>query len=124
MKKLLIACGLLFLFGLAGCHYVNVDYYAKQYYPPTTNIDIYQTNKPDKPYIEIAKIETNGNLEKLKNKARELGADAIIMLEETTERAAGSFGSVVSGVYMPPSKEKKRQAVAIKYTTESDSTKK
>jgi hypothetical protein len=82
-----------------------------------TKMDVYFTNKPQKHYIEFAKItckDTNDkwSLEQVTKKAREIGADGIIII--------GKAGS--SGVGMPmgnltyvESKEYGIVAIAIKY---------
>ena len=52
---------------------------------PTEQIDIFYTKLPDRSYEEIAKIEVgdtddNWNLEQIKIKAREIGADGAIII--------------------------------------------
>ena len=61
--------------------------FAKAYPPKKMNesIDVYQTTMPDKGYIEIAKISCNDtsdkwNLKQILIKAREIGADGIIIM--------------------------------------------
>jgi len=55
--------------------------------PESANVDIYLTQKPTRPYKEIAllRFETFGNPEKLmrhlKIKSRELGGDAALLLQ-------------------------------------------
>jgi hypothetical protein len=57
-------------------------------YPPksdTANIDMYMTLKPSKDYVEFARIicrdsNEKWNIEQVTKKARELGADGIIIL--------------------------------------------
>lgn len=64
-------------------------------YPPKdeeATIDVYRTNKPTQEYVEFAQIvcgDTNDNwsLQQILKKAREIGADAIIMTGK-----AGSYG--------------------------------
>ena len=53
--------------------------------PPSANIDIYYTNKPEKKYEEIAMIKVGDtdddwSIKQIKLKARELGADAAIII--------------------------------------------
>lgn len=76
-------------------------------------IDVYQTKTPDKDYLEIAKItcgdtEDSWNMKQILIKAREVGADAIIIIGESGSYGIGdSSFSVVKGYGMT--------AVAIKY---------
>lgn len=89
-------------------------------YPPKeeeAKIDVYMTNKPTQVYIEFAQItcgDTNDkwSLEQITKKAREIGADGIIII--------GKVGS--SGIGVPigtstyvVSEEYGMTAVAIKY---------
>ena len=65
-------------------------------YAPTTSVEIL-LRPPQRPYVEIAKLQSNGLigepephvLEDARARAQEIGADAIIVLETT-------------GVYQPP----------------------
>jgi hypothetical protein len=59
------------------------------------HIDVYRTTKPDKEYIEIAEISCSDtsdkwNMDQILIKAREIGADGIIIM--------GKSGEVVAGV--------------------------
>ena len=65
----------------------NVVMYTELYSPKTkdASIDVYQTAKPDKEYIEIAKIscgdtDDSWNMKQIMIKAREIGADGIIIV--------------------------------------------
>jgi len=58
------------------------------------HIDVYKTTKPDKEYIEIAEISCGDtsdkwNMEQILIKAREIGADGIIIIGKSGEVAAG-----------------------------------
>ena len=76
---------------LASCATVStkvVELQPAQKYPPTQNVEIFM-QKPGRPHVEIAFIESTGTseadmLNDAREKARELGADAIVRLE--TER--------------------------------------
>jgi len=75
----------------------KVILYAKPYSPKKINapIDVYQTTMPDHEYIEIAKItcgdtDDNWNMKQILIKAREIGADGIIIV--------GRSGSVAVAV--------------------------
>ena len=67
----------------------------KESHPPkqtTDHIDVFYTKPPDKPYDEIAKIkigdtEDDWNLKQIKIKAREIGADGVIIIGRV-----GSYG--------------------------------
>jgi hypothetical protein len=97
----------------------KVTYFGEKYpaKEETSKIDVYFTNKPTQQYIEFAKItckDTNDkwSLEQVTKKAREIGADGIIMI--------GKAGS--SGVGMPMgnttyvvSEDYGMFAIAIKY---------
>ena len=75
-------------------------------YPPTFKVDILR-KPPSRPYKVFAVLEYDGSeglMEGLKNKAKEIGADALILCN------AGS-GQGLPGV----SRTQKMQAVAIKY---------
>jgi hypothetical protein len=72
----------------------KVTMYQTAYPPKNENdpIDIYQSQKPDKKYIEIAIITCNDtndkwNLQQIQKKAREIGADGVILIVK-----AGSYG--------------------------------
>ena len=76
-------------------------------------IDIYMTNKPLQEYIEFAQItcgDTNDKwcLEQISKKAREIGADAVIIIGKAGSISMGSTYTVVSEGYG-------MTAVAIKY---------
>jgi hypothetical protein len=89
-------------------------------YPPKdegTKIDIFITNKPTQEYVELAIItcnDTNDNwsLEQITKKAREIGADGIIIVGKTGVTGVGipmGYSTyVVSGEYG-------MTAIAIKY---------
>lgn len=133
------------LVALSACSTVTthvVEFNATQKYPPTSQVDVL-LQKPDRPYTEIALIESRGEseaqlLNDAREKARQIGADAILRTEMLSEfyppmpvydpwydpwwgyryRAFGPlypypYGTyrVVGGYYMYVLK-----AVAIKYT--------
>jgi hypothetical protein len=89
-------------------------------YPPKNNnatIDIYITAKPTQEYIEFARItigDTNDKwcLEQITKKAREIGADAVIIIGK-----AGSHGVGIPIGYSAyvVSEEYGMTAIAIKY---------
>jgi hypothetical protein len=82
-------------------------------YPPTLKVDILR-KPPARPYKVFAVLEYNaseGLMEGLRNKAREIGADALILCHADTNQG-------LLGAYQT----QRMQAVAIKYklTGESD----
>jgi len=84
-----LAPGLIFL--LASCSTVTtkvVELDPGRKYPPTENVEVL-LQKPARPHVEIALIESSGTseadmLNEAREKARALGADAVVKLE--TER--------------------------------------
>jgi hypothetical protein len=60
-----------------------------QKYPPTPHVEVF-LQKPDRPHVEIALIESRGQsevemLNDAREKARQLGADAIVRTQTHTE---------------------------------------
>ena len=91
-----VACLILLLAGCAGVSTQVVELNPAQRFPPTQNVEVL-LEKPQRPYIELGLLESRGDfgateatlLNDAREKARALGADAILKLE--TER-----------VYHPP----------------------
>lgn len=89
-------------------------------YPPKTEdaaIDVYYTNRPDQRYIEIAQItckDTNDEwcLKQLQLKAREIGADGLIILGRATSE---TVGVPIGNLFYFGEEEYGMRAVAIKY---------
>ncbi len=92
----------------------------KDPYPPkskSATIDIYMTTKPTQEYVEFARItvgDTNDKwcLEQITKKAREIGADGVIIIGK-----AGSYGVGVpigNSAYVV-SEDYGMTAIAIKY---------
>jgi hypothetical protein len=81
----------LFTLLIAGCATVStevVQYNPKTPYPPTQSVEVL-LQKPARPYVDVGLIEARGGseaelLNTAREKARALGADAIVKLE--TER--------------------------------------
>jgi hypothetical protein len=82
-----------------------------------SQIDVYRTTKPTKDYIEIAEISCgdtndNWNMEQIMIKAREIGADGLIIVGKGGSEAIGvPIGKNVYAV----SSEYGLKAIAIKY---------
>lgn len=117
MKR--IGCFLIMSLLFMGCATAEIVMYHDSFHPkdPNCQIDVYDTVMPTKEYIEIARIscaDTNDswNMKQIKKKAREIGADAIIM-----KGRVGSFGmGVPSGNMVIASAENYGIiAIAIKY---------
>ncbi len=85
--------------------------------PVNSNIDVYRTAKPNRAYIELGEIKFNShsdkvNIKKLKEAARKIGADGIIIIGATNQ----SGGAVPIGkVALIGTEEYGMKAVAIKY---------
>jgi len=113
----------LFFFGCASTGFLmakpKVTMFGNTYPPKAKNetIDFYLTDKPTREYIEFAKItvgDTNDQwcMEQIQKKAREIGADAVVIIGKVGSSGmgvpAGEFTTVVS-------KDYGMSAVAIKY---------
>ena len=89
-------------------------------YPPKSEdakIDVYMTNKPTQEYVEFAQItcgDTNDkwSLEQITKKAREIGADGIIIIGKA---GASGVGIPMGNLAYVVSEEYGMNAVAIKY---------
>jgi hypothetical protein len=89
-------------------------------YPPKNEdakIDVYMTNKPTQEYVEFAQItcrDTNDkwSLEQITKKAREIGADGIIIIGKA---GASGVGIPMGNLAYVVSEEYGMNAVAIKY---------
>lgn len=103
-----------------GCASSKVVMFSNATYPSreaNATIDIYVTALPTKEYIELAKITCNDtddkwNMQQIQTKAREIGADAIILVGK-----AGSYGVGIPIGYSAyvVSEEYGITAIAIKY---------
>jgi hypothetical protein len=94
----------------------KVTMFYKTVYPSKdeeADIDVYRTNTPTQEYVELAEIvcgdiNDNWNLQQILKKAREIGADAVIITGK-----AGSSEVVVGDAVV--SKEYGMTAIVIKY---------
>jgi len=124
MKKLI----LLFVLVLMGCASVKVVKYHEPFPPKELNaqIDLYDTVKPEKPYVEIGKliyvsatssVNEEKAIEDLKVKARELGADGLILKGFVESNVSVPAYTVGSGNQTTTTYQSKKDyvAVAIKY---------
>lgn len=141
MKRLHILIMILSLFCLVtlfGCASAKVVYFGSIYPQKSADakIDIFQTKQPDKKYIEIARIECGDtsddwNMKQILLKAREMGADGIIIIGRVGSYSmmpmygmtsgvvfgsSNSFSAFGSGFGMSAGRGYGLVAVAIKYT--------
>ncbi len=95
---------------LGGCAYGVKMAMFRAPYPPTAAVDVYRDKSPDRPYVEIAQVGTydGGNaLGRLVERAKELGADAIIILPRRYAGTDYSYGWVTPYFEL--------EVIAIKY---------
>ncbi len=89
-------------------------------YPPKekdTEIDVFVTNLPTRKYTEFAFIDCGDtsdkwNIEQLKIKAREIGADAIIIVGKS---GSSGIGTPIGGAAVVTTSNYGMRSVAIKY---------
>jgi hypothetical protein len=118
MKHRFPAFVLLCLFALhllAACaHSAKVRRYIPAQYSPTTSVEVFATKGPSRDYIELAELSVKADDESvhyLTEKAKELGADAIIL---TGEQSRGSVMMPAGNMWVAVP-VRKLAAVAIKY---------
>jgi hypothetical protein len=103
---------------LAGC--ATVTMYSDPF-PVTktaSEIEVYRTTKPDRAYIEIGEIKCSSSsesicLNKIKKKASELGAEAIIITGSASTETKTQ--TLQYGLTASTSKDIGLKAIAIKY---------
>lgn len=108
MKRLHILIMIFSLFCLVtlfGCASTKVVYFGSIYPQKSADakIDIFQTKQPDKKYIEIARIECGDtsddwNMKQILLKAREMGADGIIIIGRVGSYSMMPMYGMTSGV--------------------------
>lgn len=114
MNHLLLILALI----LGGCSTappVKVKRYTTAVYPPTQHVEVLHTKAPNRDYVELGELSVKANdeeaIEYLVEKAKELGADAILLLGE---RQQGSIAMPIGQMWMAiPAK--RLTAVAIRY---------
>lgn len=120
MKRVILYFILLFFIS---CASTPVIYHSlsKTSYPKTTKVDVYKEEKPSKAYIEIGRIEIKDKAEKESKiyelaikKAKEVGADGIILISEETQQG---YIQLLKDTITPGGEEvlKRLIFVAIKY---------
>jgi len=97
---------------------VNFMRYSDDAYPPTNSIEVLRNKPAEKEYVELGELSLRikkSNQEEaviqLKEKAKEIGADAIIILGEESE---GSVIVPIGNLYASVDR-KSIKAIAIKY---------
>lgn len=100
MRKLgflILAIGL-----FAGCAHLRFMPYTATVYEPTKNVDVLRTRPPDREYVEIGEVSVSLNIATrnkavlmLAEKARQAGADALVLLGEKDSGAVILEGQVV-----------------------------
>ena len=118
-QNIIIILALSFL--LSSCYSVDFVRYSDESYPESNNVEVFRSKPVDKEYIELGELSLRvkkglfSNQEdvviKLKEKAREIGANAIIILGEEKE---GSVIVPVGDVYTSVDK-RYIKAIAIRY---------
>ncbi len=94
----------------AGCAYSIQTAMFRPPYPPTSAVDVYRDKPPERPYVEIAQLGTYQGanaLGRLVERAKELGADAVIILPRVYS------GTTYSYQWVTPYFE--IEVIAIKY---------
>ena len=117
MRKKIIIFFLLIIFYSCSPS-VNFMRYNEDIYPPTNSVEVLRSKPVSRDYIElgelslkIKKSNQNEAVLKLKEKAKEIGADAIILLGENSEGSVlVPVGNLYASVDMRYIK-----AIAIKY---------
>jgi len=105
----------------SACHSVSFISYRDESYPASSSIEVFRSKSIEKEYIELGELSLRvknglfGNQDevvlKLKEKAKEIGADAIIILGEETE---GNVIVPIGNLYNSIDK-RYIKAIAIKY---------
>jgi hypothetical protein len=119
VKTIKILFVLIFIFGCSPS--VNFMKYSEDNYPPTNSIEVLRNKPVEKEFLEIGELSLQINkgifsnqeeaVLKLKEKAKEIGADAIIILGEESE---GSVIVPIGNLYTSVDK-RYLKAIAIKY---------
>lgn len=96
------------------CLLINEPYPAKE---ENANIEVFITNLPSEVYIELAQISCNDTvddwcLKQIKIKAREIGADGIIILGKS---ASNGVGIPIGNMCYVLSEGYGMKAIAFKY---------
>lgn len=94
---------------------VKVKKYVTAAYPPTQHVEVLHTKAPNRDYVELGELTVKANDEEaighLTEKAKELGADAILLIGE---RQQGTIAMPVGQAWVAiPAK--RLTAVAIRY---------
>jgi len=119
MEKLFLSLLLILL--LAGCMSISFLPTADTIYEPTTSLEIYW-EKPEKPYSIIGKISVRSDMysekqlfEQIKIKAMEIGANALIMSDTSTDQEIVGIPAYGGGTNIIPFEMITIKALAIRF---------
>ncbi len=119
MKK--ISFPLLSILLLVGCMSISVLPTADTVYESTTSLEIYW-EKPEKPYFIISKISVRSDVysekhlfERIKIKAMESGAHALLMFDTSTNQEIVGFPGYGGGTHIIPFQMITVKALAIRF---------
>ena len=123
--RILAFCSIFFLYGCMAQPEVMMLREPGAPKSPTEQIDVFYTKQPDRNYEEIAKIEVGDtdddwSMEQIKIKAREVGADGVIIIGRVGSYVYGtvsstSTGSFATGTTVGVGEGYGLVAIAIKY---------
>jgi PBP1b-binding outer membrane lipoprotein LpoB len=109
---------LLLLLGCASTKYLPSS---SKTYSPTSSAVIYYWDKPDRPYVEMGRIEVKaqtekGMLERFKQKAMEIGADGVFIKSVENQLRSDTQDGDLWFLVKPPVRA---EGVAIKFEDKS-----
>lgn len=108
--------------GLTACTpLVHVSSLSSKTFPPTNEVEILATQVPSRRYVEIAELEVvneysrESQFEALKKKAKEVGANAVILVAEANKGAIAvdSWGAYGGSAMVIP--VRRIRGIAIRY---------
>jgi hypothetical protein len=117
--KVLFLAFFLILSGCATVNYLPTDETAK--YKPTNSLKVYWS-EPQEPYTTIGKLSVNSGdfteeelFVKLKTKAKEVGANAIIMKGSSQQSSVVGVPTYGGGTIITPVISTRLEAIAIRF---------
>ena len=120
MRRLL-SVALIALLLLLGCASTKYLPSSSKTYSPTSSAVIYYWDKPDRPYMEMGRIEVEaqtekGMLERFKQKAMEIGADGVFIKSVENQLRSDTQDADLWFLVKPPIRA---EGVAIKFEDQS-----
>ena len=120
MRRLL-SVALIALLLLLGCASTKYLPSSSKTYSPTSSAVIYYWDKPDRPYMEMGRIEVEaqtekGMLERFKQKAMEIGADGVFIKGVENQLRSDTRDADLWFLVKPPIRA---EGVAIKFEDKS-----